>query len=363
LGWRPNISLPGQLSKASPAIGEFNGRLHMVHLGDSSNDIWYSTSADGYNWTPNVRIPGQKSKASPALATFGGRLHMVHLGDSSNNIWHSTFDGQSWTENVTIPGQKSKASPALATFGGRLHMVHLGDSSNNIWYSQFDGAIDKWLVNVPVPAQASRSSPSLAPIGRRLVMVHIGSNSNSIWASFTDGVPLSEVQLSLKILRVPGAGQLGNLPEWIRSMETVYASWGITVRVVDTEFLELDQFEILDVGSCTEGNTTEEQRQLFQFRRNIGPGVVAAYFVLSTNPPLNGCAAHPEGVPACVVASGASSWTLGHEVGHVLGLSHVDDNDRLMTGNGTSNVTNPPPDLVVSEAVTMAESGYSTEAL
>jgi hypothetical protein len=40
-------------------------------------------------WTPNVRIPDQTSKASPALAAFQGRLHMVHLGDSSNDIWHS----------------------------------------------------------------------------------------------------------------------------------------------------------------------------------------------------------------------------------------------------------------------------------
>jgi len=40
-------------------------------------------------WTPNVRIPNQSSKASPALANFQGRLHMVHLGDSSNDIWHS----------------------------------------------------------------------------------------------------------------------------------------------------------------------------------------------------------------------------------------------------------------------------------
>jgi hypothetical protein len=40
-------------------------------------------------WWPKVRIPDQLSKASPALAVFQGKLHMVHLGDSSNNIWHS----------------------------------------------------------------------------------------------------------------------------------------------------------------------------------------------------------------------------------------------------------------------------------
>src|SRR5947209_7883839 len=34
---------------------------------------------------------------------------------------------------------------------------------------------------------------------------------------------------------------------------------------------------------------------------------------------------------------------------HVLGLSHVNNNDQLMIRNGTSNITNPPPDLIASE--------------
>jgi len=55
---------------------------------------------DGTRWTPNVRIPDQTSKASPALAAFPGlqgipgTLHMVHLGDSSNQIWHFEYDAE-----------------------------------------------------------------------------------------------------------------------------------------------------------------------------------------------------------------------------------------------------------------------------
>ena len=63
---------------------------------------------------------------------------------------------------------------------------------------------------------------------------------------------------------------------------------------------------------------------------------VVAYFVRSTQPPFNGCGAHPAGRPGAAVASGCSAWTLAHEIGHVLGLSHVNDNNRLMTGNGTA---------------------------
>ena len=49
----------------------------------------------------------------------------------------------------------------------------------------------------------------------------------------------------------------------------------------------------------------------------------------------------------------ASTWTLGHEVGHVLGLDRVDDNNRLMTENGTDRITNPPPDLNAFEIVNL----------
>jgi hypothetical protein len=63
------------------------------------------------------------------------------------------------------------------------------------------------------------------------------------------------------------------------------------------------------------------------------------------------------GVLGAVVAQVAfGSVTMGHEIGHVLGLSHVNDNNRLMTGNGTSNITNPPPDLISTEVNTMRAS-------
>ena len=83
------------------------------------------------------------------------------------------------------------------------------------------------------------------------------------------------------------------------------------------------------------------------------------YFVRSTVPAYNGCAAFPAGRPGAVVASGASAWTVGHEVGHVLGLSHVSDNNRLMTGLGTDNITNAPPDLIASESTTMLASAQT----
>jgi hypothetical protein len=332
----------------------------MVHLGDSSNRIWHSVF-DGSNWSPNVEISGQSSKAPPALAAFNGRLHMVHLGDSSNRIWHSVFDGSNWSPNVEVPSQSSKASPALAVFNGRLHMVHLGDTSNNLWYSQFNG--DKWTVNVRIPNQSSQASVAVGSFGRRVHLVHIGDSSHNLWHSVSDG-RLSIVRIGAKILlNQNGQGVISDatFSQWLTSMRTVYASMGISVDLMDTERLNLPDLLIVDAGRCVSNEVTQEQRTLFENRNNLGGNDIAVYFVQATVPAYNGCAAHPDNVPACVVVSSATQWTMAHECGHVLGLSHVDDNTRLMTGNGTSNIIDPPPDLTYEEAETMGNSQYSQE--
>ena len=46
----------------------------------------------------------------------------------------------------------------------------------------------------------------------------------------------------------------------------------------------------------------------------------------------------------------------------MLDLNHVNNNNRLMTGNGTGNITNPPPDLIASEIATMTASGLTIPA-
>ena len=185
-----NSRIPGQQSKASPALAYYGG-LHMVHLGDGSNDIWHSYF-DGQTWRRpdtgepgNSPILGQQSKAAPAIFTNNGLLHMVHLGDSSNDIWHSTFDKTGWSPNVRIPGQQSKASPALTEYSGLLHMVHLGDSSNDIRHSTFNG--NNWSTDPPIPGHQSKVSPALALYNTRLHMVHLGDSSNDIWHSTSDG--------------------------------------------------------------------------------------------------------------------------------------------------------------------------------
>jgi hypothetical protein len=143
-------------------------------------------------------------------------------------------------------------------------------------------------------------------------------------------------------------------------MQEVYAVAGIRVDWVTTENLNLPSLEDVDVGGCTMGSSTAEQNSLFGHRNFVGANDMVVYFVRSTVPAYNGCAAFPSGRPGAVVVRSASRWTLGHELGHVLSLNHVNDNNRLMTGNGTFNITNPPPDLASSEVNSMINSNLST---
>ncbi|HSE59535.1 MAG TPA: VCBS repeat-containing protein, partial [Nitrospiraceae bacterium] len=160
------------------------------------------------------------------------------------------------------------------------------------------------------------------------------------------------LRLHIKVLTSPTI----SIDRMVVAMQRVYESVGIRVHRVSTETLNLPALNDVDVGGCTRGTVTAEQTQLFGNRNNAWGRDVVVYFVRSTVPPFNGCAAHPQGRPGAVVAQGATVWTLGHEVGHVLGLNHVTDNNRLMTGNGTANITNPPPDLISTEVITMRAS-------
>lgn len=136
MAWSVNNPIPRQLSKASPALGRYVGlsesRLHMVHVGDESNQLWHSIFDDSTGtWyrlglranEGNSPIPGQLSKAAPALSfaapgdMAAAGLHMVHLGDESNRIWHSIFDGETWPG--PIPGSRETPRSPGSSAGQR----------------------------------------------------------------------------------------------------------------------------------------------------------------------------------------------------------------------------------------------------
>lgn len=191
---------------------------------------------------------------------------------------------------------------------------------------------------------SSVSPQMMAPNGTRFAggwLLNTGDNRI--------GIGPEAMRLHVKILQDPTIA----IADMITEMQRVYAQIGILVHLVSTERLNLGAALLdIDVGSCALGSVTAEQTTLFGNRNNAPTTDIVIYFVRSTVPAFNGCASHPAGLPGAVVVRGASLWTMGHEAGHVVDLRHVNDSDRLMTGGGTANITNPPPDIAPDEANT-----------
>jgi hypothetical protein len=155
-------------------------------------------------------------------------------------------------------------------------------------------------------------------------------------------------------------------------MRQVYAFADIGVDLVATttwsgdEALGLTDLDT-GVGRLTnpepcDATMTAEQTQLYAHRDGMEPNDVAIYRVRSVLPSFAGCAAHPDGVPGAAIGDSASQWTLAHEVGHILGLPHVNTSGpcfltRLMTRCGTWKIAGVPT-LARSEIDTMRGSPF-----
>jgi hypothetical protein len=243
---------------------------------------------------------------------------------------------------TSAPGVSSWASGRLDTF--------VRGTNNAMWHKWYSSGWSGWE-NL---GGVLTSAPDAVSWGANRIDSFVRGTDNALWHKWWALVPT--VRLHAKIVTNPTIP----VATMVQRMRDVYASVGIQVQLASTENLSVAAtLNDLDVDPCVSGNSTAEQTQIFGNRNNVGTNEVVAYFVRSTVPPLNGCASHPAGRPGAVIAQGASQWTLGHEMGHVLGLSHVNDNNRLMTGNGTFNITNPPPDLINSEVSTMNASALT----
>ncbi len=305
-------------------------------------------------------------------------------GWESNHNWFRI--GPAW---ANVP-QRSVVS-AIARKPDQIDLFVVGHNGGiySTWWNPNDG----WEINhnwfrigpdwANVPTRSEVTAVARNP--RQLDLFVVGHNGGiySTWWNPAYGWESNHnwfrivgedcVRLHFKILWTPNI----TVANMLASMRQVYEPAGIRVELITTENLNLPALIDLNVGSCPRGATTATtagQNQLFGNRNNAGANDIVVYFVrsvLGTGGTLNGCSAHPPGSPGAVVAQGATTWTMAHEVGHVLGLSHVDDPpppnpsappallDRLMTGRGTGNITNPPPDLVANEVTTMRDSGLT----
>jgi hypothetical protein len=155
-----------------------------------------------------------------------------------------------------------------------------------------------------VPGFTSLSQELILLRDREHVTVHLKIVSIASW-TFTSAVPIDQM---------------------IFSMRLVFRNSNLAVIIRSTENLTLTDTDI-DVGNCATG-TTNDQNTLFNNRNFVGPNEIVIYFVrtvFDTMGTINGCATFPAGRPGATVASMGTTWTLVHEIGHVLANPHIED--------------------------------------
>ena len=343
-GWE---SLGGVLTSQPHVVSWGPNRLDVFVIG-TDHALWHKWW-DGSAWGGWESLGGVLHSQPKAVAWGPNRLDIFAIG-SDSAVWHKWWNGSAWGGWESLGGSLFSEVNAVARRPNRLDVFAIG-TDNAVYRRWWNGSTWGGWESLG----GSLFSP-VCPVSwasNRLDIFSVGSD-HALWHRWTD-LGVEEVRLHIKILTNPTI----QIATMINAMEQVYAAAGLSVEIISTENLNLPALNDLDVGGCTLGVTTTEQNQLFNNRNNVGANEIVVYFVRSTVPAFNGCAAFPAGRPGAVVAQGATQWTLGHEVGHVLGLFHVNNNDRLMTGNGTANITNPPPDLVAGEVTTMRNSNLT----
>ena len=170
------------------------------------------------------------------------------------------------------------------------------------------------------------------------------------------------VRLHFKSIGTP------SVPEFtaLRNMQRIYGPNRIKVEMASGESLWLESGQRLalanvDSGTCTMGSVSGEQSTLYSLgsMAAVGSRDILVYYVdaltMTNGHALAGCASHPTGRPACAVAALGSPWTLAHEVGHVLGLSHVNDATNVMH-TPTASITANPPGFTAAQLTTIRSS-------
>jgi hypothetical protein len=125
VGYNGDSGRLAELSEKVPALASSGYGWDIIYTYKGGKDLMHG----------NRPIPNQSTRDTPAAAWHNGVLHMVHLGASSERIWYSTFAGGQWTPNVALANHFSNKPPAMCSAPDGLHMVHKGEGSDRIWHS------------------------------------------------------------------------------------------------------------------------------------------------------------------------------------------------------------------------------------
>lgn len=130
----------------------------------------------------------------------------------------------------------------------------------------------------------------------------------------------------------------------ITTTQNFYAEFGIQVQVQEKSVEELNfvndpnaqklkHREIRENAEISpDAEPTTQEKELYEYKRppNYIPREIIVYFIKSTSPSTWGCAYRNPKRTSIIITQKASSHTLAHEIGHVVGLTHVGNSNNLM---------------------------------
>jgi hypothetical protein len=187
--------------------------------------------------------------------------------------------------------------------------------------------------------------------GSQLAWSHVGNT----------GTPLPHKSRIYLHIKVVATTPQTFIDRQIAGIKEVFDTAGVRVEIGSIEDLtgdpNLNGLQDVNAVDCAWNiwpwpSTSSDQNLLFQNRNFVGQDEIVVYIVrtiITTGPGItDGCATHPPGQPGCMITNTSTRWVMAHEVGHVLGLGHVNNTNRLM--NPDTGWTNLPPDLDQGEA-------------
>ncbi|VVE58464.1 hypothetical protein PHO31112_05323 [Pandoraea horticolens] len=188
-------TIPQQISGTqttnSPAFSAYKHKLWLAYLQDSK---YKTASFDGAAWTvASDPIKSNSQSGPPTLVTFNGKLYLVHIASSSQDLYCMTYDGTSWSADTwmfTATGMPAETTVAVALFKKQLYVAWRNESDNKIGINTWNGQGAWPNSNLSfIPGIATLKSPALATFNKKLFVVHVANDSSNYihYSRSTDG--------------------------------------------------------------------------------------------------------------------------------------------------------------------------------
>jgi hypothetical protein len=291
---------------------------------DGSGEARFSGTGKPYQVVGNAMVPLNQNVA----IAFGSNQQLEYSADISSvapGVWQPVYHhGSAYVLGFSAIGAAAHTA-ALGIVGGSLQDAEL------YWNMRYQAASDGHLERVV-----------LDPFDLQKAMTAANT-----------------VRLHLKVFDEPALVRVDTM---LANAKALLDLHNIDLVEVSRQTFADGEAEVSRLRTLVvDGSVpTDDQTDLFNVRGGAEPDDLVIYFVRTLVPAQAGCATHPPDKPGAIVsASLATEWTLAHQIGHVLGLDHVNGVDRLMTGRSTDTIEAAVPELVASEVATMMDSPFN----